>query len=191
MARSAAHLETEIKLPLPSAADGRRLLRNAGFSIARRRVLERNTVFDTPDGALRRRGTLLRLRTAGERHTLAFKGAPVAGHYKSREEIESPVDDGGAVDSILRRLGYAPMFRYEKYRTEYARPGQSGLVTLDETPIGDFLELEGRPAWIDRTARALGYSRADYITGSYGGLYLERCRRDGVEPGHMVFKARS
>jgi adenylate cyclase class 2 len=58
---------------------------------------------------------------------------------------------------------------------------------LDQTPIGDFLELEGSPAWIDRTACALGYSPDDYITASYGALYLARCQARGVEPGHMVF----
>jgi adenylate cyclase class 2 len=190
MARPASPVETEIKLPLPSVEAGRRLLRDAGFSIARRRVFESNTLFDTPDGALRRGRKTLRLRTAGRRHTITFKNAPRAGRYKSREEIESDVADAGAIGTILERIGYRPVFRYDKYRTEYAKDGQHGVVTLDETPVGAFLELEGSPRWIDRTARELGYSRADYITASYVQLYLDQCKRNGIAPGHMVFTGR-
>jgi adenylate cyclase class 2 len=59
---------------------------------------------------------------------------------------------------------------------------------LDQTPIGDFLELEGAAQWIDRTARTLGFSPADYITVSYGRLYLEYCEAKGVDPRNMVFE---
>ena len=47
---------------------------------------------------------------------------------------------------------------------------------LDETPIGDFLELEGERRAIDRSARLLGYGPADYIARSYGALYMEHRR---------------
>ena len=61
------------------------------------------------------------------------------------------------------------------------------MATLDETPIGMFMELEGTPTWIDRTARKLGFGQPDYITASYGRLYLDWCREHGVKPGNMVF----
>lgn len=187
MARSSAHLETEIKLPLDTAVAGRRLLARLGFSIAKPRVLESNTLFDTADSRLRRTSNLLRLRQAGPVHTLAFKGPPSLGKHKSRQEVESELADPAAIADILRHLGLTPVFRYEKYRTEYGKPDQRGKVMLDETPIGCFLELEGPPRWIDRTARELGYSDADYITASYGSLYLAHCASHGLEPGHMVF----
>jgi len=91
------------------------------------------------------------------------------------------------MENILARLGFNPVFRYEKYRTEYEREPQQGIVTIDETPIGLFAELEGSPAWIDRTAKALGFSEPEYITKSYGRLYLEYCRDNGIEPAQMVF----
>jgi adenylate cyclase class 2 len=184
---AASTLETEIKLAIDSAAGARRLLGRLGFSIVKPRVLEINTIFDTASGALRSGRKLLRLRKAGHRHTLAFKGPPVSSRYKSREELESEFSDPASMRRILERLGYAPVFRYEKYRTEYAGPDPAGAVMLDETPIGPFLELEGGPRWIDRTARALGFSRAGYITASYGKLYLEHCQARGVEPANMVF----
>jgi adenylate cyclase class 2 len=182
-----SNLETEIKLRIDSAAGARRLLGQLGFSVVTPRVLEINTIFDTAAGALRSGRKLLRLREAGHRHTLAFKGPPRLSRYKSREEFESEFSDPASMWRILEGLGYAPVFRYEKYRTEYARPERAGALMLDETPIGAFLELEGRPRWIDRTARALGYSPADYVIASYGKLYLEHCQSTGIEPRNMVF----
>ncbi len=59
----------------------------------------------------------------------------------------------------------------------------SGVAMLDETPAGVFLELEGPPRWIDRTARRLGFGEADYITASYAELH-----RSGGRGGHdMLF----
>ena len=73
---------------------------------------------------------------------------------------------------MLSRLDFIPTFRYEKFRTEYHRAGETGVATLDETPIGVYLELEGAPAWIDRSARRLGFAESDYSTASYYGLYV-------------------
>lgn len=179
--------ETEIKLRLDDPVSLKRDLKKLGFSVAKRRVLEINTVFDTLDSILLPERKLLRLRQAGSRRTLTFKGPPAASRYKSREEIESGFTDDKAMRLILKRLGYEPVFRYEKYRTEYTHPDKGGSVMLDETPIGDFLELEGPPRWIERTARALGRSPAEFITASYGTLYREHCQANGVKPGDMVF----
>ena len=187
---TSSNVETEIKLRIDSVAGAKRLLERLGFSIVKRRVLEINTIFDTADGVLRSGRKLLRLREAGQRHTLAFKGPPRSSRFKSREEFESEYSDPASRWRILEGLGYAPVFRYEKYRTEFGRQGEPGVVTLDETPIGNYLEVEGAPRWIDRTARVLGYSTGDYITASYGRLYLEWCRKAGHTPGNMVFDAR-
>jgi len=91
------------------------------------------------------------------------------------------------MSAILERLRYRPVFRYEKYRTEFREPRRAGTIVLDETPIGVYLELEGTPAWIDRTARRLGFAHEDYITASYGRLYVEWCRQHRCKPADMVF----
>jgi adenylate cyclase, class 2 len=180
--------ETEIKLSIPDAAGGRRLLRAAGFRVAKRRIFEANAVFDTPRLSLRRTRRLLRVRQVGRDSILTYKGAPLVSRHKSREELELSVSDARTFTAILDRLGYRPMFRYEKYRTTYREPGVSGEVTLDETPIGVYLELEGSARWIDRTARRLGFGERDYITASYGRLYLEWCQSNGLKPAHMLFR---
>lgn len=178
--------ENEIKLAVPDARRGRALLRAGGFRVVRPRVFETNTVFDTPERTLRARSALVRIRQAGRAATLTYKGPPALGRHKSREELEFAVENAHVPAALLERLGFAPVWRYEKYRTEFRRPGNAGTAMLDETPAGVYLELEGTPAWIDRTARALGFHEADYITASYGRLYLDRCARDGVEPGDML-----
>ena len=101
--------------------------------------------------------------------------------------MEVEVSDGAAAGAILERLGFSPVFRYETYRTEYEAPGGGGLAMLDETPIGVFLELEGEPEWIDRQAAAMGFAESDYITASYGRLYMDWSRMRGAEPADMVF----
>jgi adenylate cyclase class 2 len=185
---SRTHNETEIKLRVAEIGAARRLLRREGFRVKKRRVFEENTVYDTPERQLRRQGMLLRLRRAGRACTLTFKGAAGPGKYKSREELELPIRDFAICQTILARLGFQPLFRYEKYRTEYAGASGKGVVTLDETPIGLFLEVEGPPHWIDLAARRLGYGEMDYITKSYGALYLDFCREKGIEPAHMLFR---
>jgi len=179
--------ETEIKLAVSDVKTARKLLRAAGFRVVKRRVFEVNMLYDTPGLALRNAATLLRVRRTGSVGTLTYKGRSTVAKHKSREELEVRIPDPRRMGVILERLGFHPTFRYEKYRTEFRQPGSSGIATVDETPIGVYLELEGPPAWIDRTARRLGFAEKDYINISYGRLYLEWCARHRVRPLHMVF----
>ncbi|MBL8226856.1 MAG: class IV adenylate cyclase [Bryobacterales bacterium] len=162
-----------------------RHLRNAGFRLKRTRTFEVNVLFDTPELRLRAAGSLLRVRQFGKEWVLTFKGPAKAGRHKSREELETQLADGENLPAILGRLGFEPVFRYEKYRTEYT--DGEGIATIDETPIGDFVELEGSAAWIDAAALKLGWSAADYITKSYGKLYLDHCERRAILPSNMTF----
>jgi adenylate cyclase, class 2 len=185
--------EIEIKLAVPDVDEARRRLRKAGFRLVKQRVLERNTVYDTEGFDLRRGSKMLRLREAAKRSILTFKGAPEPGKHKSREEIETGVADPAALRGILARLGYAAAFRYEKFRTEFAPAESKGaakvIATLDETPIGTYLELEGEPEGIDRAARMLGFAEKDYITASYARLFIEWRERNGSGPADMLFEA--
>src|SRR5208283_3693391 len=104
-----------------------------------------------------------------------------------REELETSVGDGKQMDLILRALGYAPSFRYEKFRAEWT--DGKGQVVVDETPIGNFCEIEGAPRWIDATAKKLGVSRADYITKNYATLFMEWKARTKSAAQEMTFKA--
>jgi adenylate cyclase class 2 len=179
--------EIEIKLRIPSAPSMRETLLRNGYTVLHPREREINLVFDSPAIRLIEHGQLLRLRRIGARTLLTYKGPAENAKHKSREEIEFTLDDGQALESVLGRLGFSPVFRYEKFRTEFTRPGMDGIVTVDETPIGDYIELEGPPAWIDETAHQLGFRESDYITLSYGALYQRHRENTPGAPRDMVF----
>jgi adenylate cyclase class 2 len=185
--------ETEIKLPVRDRKSLMSRLKALGFRRSHRRHLEVNLVLDFPDLRLRRAKCLLRLRFEGKRCLLTFKSAPTQSRrHKTRVELETWVESGERLKRVLESLGLRETFRYEKYRTSFARPrelvGPSGAVLeYDETPFGNFLELEGPPHWIDQVASQLGYTLRDYVTASYAALYFESCRKLGKMPGNMVF----
>ena len=160
------------------------MLTSHGFAVTKRRHFERNVVLDTEPATLRPCGELLRLRQAAGETVITYKGRSVAqARHKTREEIETTAGDFDAIVAILERLGLRLGFRYEKYRTEFARLREKGHAVLDETLIGVFLELEGTPAWIDRTARRLGFGEADYLLQSYGALWAAHCEEQGWPAG--------
>jgi adenylate cyclase class 2 len=181
--------EIEVKIAVIGAPQTRALLKSHGFRILHPRVFEQNIVLDDPQGSIKARNLLLRVRSAGKHVTVTFKGKEAPGLYKRREEREfraSALDDCLAV---FKGIGFEPSLRYEKYRTEFIRGTEPGHVTLDETPIGVFMELEGPARWIDHTAKDLGYSRNDYIGLSYARLFSQWCAEHGIESRNMSFKA--
>ncbi len=113
--------EVEIKLAVSSAAEARHILRAAGFRVSKRRVFEKNTVFDNGTQTLRKSARLVRVRETGKMAKLTYKGPPDNGKHKSREELELDVADARTITAILERLGYHPAFRYAKFRTEFQR----------------------------------------------------------------------
>lgn len=177
--------ETEIKIAVPNLRSVARKLLRLGFQCQSKRTFEANLLLDTEQTTLRSKGQLLRLRQYGKRWVLTFKGTAESGRHKTREELEIDLADPDTAKKIIERLGFRPTFRYEKYRSEYT--DRHGVVTLDETPIGNYIELEGEPGWIDLTAERLGYADSDYLTKSYGRLYLEYCEGQGLQPGQMTF----
>jgi len=180
--------ETEVKIPLPEGVDILECLNRAGFTLSVPRQFESNTIYDSPDRRLRQAEMIVRLREVGGKFVLTWKGPGEQSKYKSRPELETTVGSLDVLHKILGQLGFEPVFRYEKYRREFAQGNNShGVVTLDETPIGDFLELEGPGDWIDETASRLGFSPENYSLESYGRLYQNYCERNGVKAQNMVF----
>jgi adenylate cyclase, class 2 len=179
--------EVEIKFRIADERTLTSALKRAGFRQITPSTHEMNTLYDLPGQKLRKRGELLRLRQYGGEWTLTHKTKGTTGRHKVRVERETRVEDGKQMDGILRALGFAPTFRYEKYRAEWS--DGKGHVVLDETPIGNFGEIEGAVRWIDRTARALGIERADYVTQTYAAIFFEWKRRTGSAAKEMTLRA--
>ncbi len=117
------------------------------------------------------------------------------GNHKVREEIELEVGDAKALGTIFAGLGMRESFHYEKYRTTFRMPNAARwakglLIEMDETPIGNFVELEGPARAIDRAAKMLGFSKDKYVLTNYLRLHEEECARSGEKVGEMVFRKR-
>ena len=212
--------EIELKFPIDDLAQLQSRLPAIGFLLDTPRTFELNTLYDTPGRTLRGSKQLLRIRQYGDIWTLTHKRQPdsasidnsaefgPAAKYKVRIETETRVDDGPALGAIFERLGYAPVFRYEKFRTEWSQttttiegplfagvpeslefpaPNPICHLVLDETPIGDYVELEGPPAWIDKTLARLGVDQASCLTESYGRLFLAWKTRTGSAADNLTF----
>jgi adenylate cyclase class 2 len=69
------------------------------------------------------------------------------------------------MEKILQSLGLGPVFHYEKYRTVYRNKNLE--ICVDETSVGNFLELEGSQSDIVRFANSLGFSKKEFIKADY------------------------
>ncbi len=183
----ASNREIEIKFRVDDTRALARKLRKSGFRLVKPRTHEMNTLYDLPGEVLRARKELLRLREYGSEWKVTHKSGGIKGRHSSRVELETSVGDGKKMDAILRALGYEPSFRYEKFRAEWT--DGKGQVVVDETPIGNFCEIEGASRWIDATAKKLGVSAEDYITKNYATLFEEWKRETGSRGEEMTFKA--
>ena len=179
--------EIEIKFRVADVRTLTRKLRAAGFRLTTPRTHEMNTLYDLPGEKLRKRKELLRIRQYGKEWTLTHKSGTTRGRHSSRIELETRVGDGKNLDAILRALGYSPSFRYEKYRAEWS--DAQGQVVVDETPIGNFCEIEGPARWIDESAKKLGVKAEDYITKNYAALFEEWKQEKKSNADEMTFKA--
>lgn len=178
-------IETEIKFRVDDLAALSQRLQAAGFRLHTPRAFESNVLYDTPNRHMRARTEILRIRSYAGEWTITHKRLPDAGpgedRHKHRIETETRVADGAAIEQIFLSLGLVPAFRYEKWRAEWT--DGEGHCVVDETPIGNYAELEGSAEWIDRVAALLGVDPDRYITLSYGRLFdLWRTeRRSGIE----------
>ena len=182
-------VETEIKFRVDDLDGLTHRLQAAGFTLQTPRSFETNVLYDTPDRRMRSRTEILRIRNYAGRCLLTHKRLPDSGPgedtHKHRIETETEISDGEALAEVFRSIGLVPAFRYEKWRTEWTC-GQ-GHCVVDETPIGNFAELEGSPQWIDATAARLGIEPSNYITLSYGRLFDLWREQHNSPAQHLTF----
>ena len=184
-------VETEIKFRVDDLSELARRLEQAGFHLDTPRTFESNVLYDTPDRKMRARTEILRIRIYGFKCVLTHKRLPDNGpgedRHKHRIETETEVSDGKALAEVFQSLGLIPAFRYEKWRSEWS--DGEGHCVVDETPIGNFAELEGEAAWIDRVAARLGVSPSEYMTLSYGRLFDQWREAHHSPAEHLTFEA--
>lgn len=158
------------------------------------RHFEDNWLLDTANKQLGEKLAVLRIRQTGLTGSMTYKekAAPeeVASQFKKRLELETALDDPKSALALFERLGLTPWFRYQKHRTVYRAelPGGNQLqVMFDETPIGNFIELEGEEDAIADAVKLLRVSPEEYILESYLALQAAECARQGKPFGDMIF----
>jgi len=184
-------IETEIKFRVTNTAQLEAELTSIGFHLVTPRSFERNVLYDTADRSLRGKRELVRIRNYAGHWLLTHKRVPDSGigedRHKHRVETETELSDGAALAEVFLAVGLLPVFRYEKWRTEWS--DDIGHCVVDETPLGTFAELEGEPEWIDRVTSQLGVVPEEQLTVSYGRLFDQWRERTGSTAQDLTFEA--
>ncbi len=164
--------ETEIKIPVADLDSVRARLAAMDGQLVHPALREVNILFDTPALDLAGAGRVLRLRRIGDRQILTMKGpARYEGKIKHREELETEVGDVNILAAIFQQLGAHPVLRYEKDRETWRF--DPVIITLDHTPMGDFVELEGPGDRLETLAGEMGIDASAAVRGSYVSLWRE------------------
>jgi adenylate cyclase, class 2 len=186
---SRRNIEIEIKIPFEDPEHLKDLPGNLVLETPRH--FEDNWMLDTAEERLKNEHSALRIRFIDGHGLITFKGLSTAkSKFKVREELETHTDEPNQMLAIFERLGYHPFFRYQKYRTVYKlvlEDGNSLKVMVDETPMGNFLELEGSEETVKHVIGALKLAPEDYITSTYIGMQAARCRAAGRQLEDLIF----
>ncbi|MCD6194464.1 MAG: class IV adenylate cyclase [Candidatus Aminicenantes bacterium] len=164
--------EIEVKIKIKSLTSLFQQLETLGAQKIKEKYYETNTLYDFPSQELLQKRSALRVRKINKKCFLTYKGPPQPSRsFKIREEYETEVKNEKQLRKILKKLGLKQTFTYAKYRTVYRY--QRLKIFVDETPIGNFIELEGKQSDIVKIAKLLGYSRRDFIKKDYIQLIKE------------------
>lgn len=161
--------EIEVKLLLKDYSALMQKISALHLPCSQERIHEFNLRYDLPDGSLVAQKQVLRLRKDTQAR-LTFKGPGVMEEdVLLRKEIEVEVSDFDTTNRLLEALGYKVVMMYEKFRANYLMDNL--VLSVDETPLGLFIELEGEsPAQVRKAADALGLDWEARINLSYSAL---------------------
>jgi adenylate cyclase class 2 len=164
-------LEVEVKAQC-RAMEGR--LRDLGAKKIQEEE-QHDTYFTSPLRDFRVTDEALRVRRAGGKYVLTYKGPKFDSETKAREELESSV--GAEIFDVLDRLGFRKAAVVEKKRKTYSLRGL--CVCLDCVGgLGEFIEIEAKDsskkADIFRLLEDLGLRKEDTTRKSYLELLEEK-----------------
>ncbi len=178
--------ETEVKFYVRDLKQIETRLLEMKARLIQARVHEINYRFDLPDGSLRAKGHVLRLRN-DVNACLTFKGpSTLVNGIFSRQELEFSVGDFETAKKFLEALGYVQILTYEKYRAIYDL--YHCHIMLDELPYGDFVEIEGADTSRIREVALLTDLNFDYAVGAgYSRIFEEYNVRNGFPQRDLTF----
>ena len=176
-------IEIELKAVVDDFALRRAAVERAGGALEMEgRLADRR--FDMPDGALKARDHVLRVRVfrdgKTERASLEWKGASeTRAGYRLREEIGTAAADATALVAIVERLGFVVTRAIDRDVAQYALLGAT--VRFERYPrMDDLVEVEGEPEAIERAVQAIGIPRSSYNSQSLPEFVARYEQRTGA-----------
>ena len=172
--------EVELKVPADHEPVRERLVEMGADS---RGIVEQEDIYyDHPVREFGETDEAVRVRREstddGSRAVVTYKGPLVEAESKTRREIETGVEDGEAMDRVLRELGFDPVTTVEKRRERFDHDGYT--ITLDSVAgLGEYVEVETESETIAPAREGavellseLGLDPTDQVRTSYLGLLL-------------------
>lgn len=172
--------ELEIKLQIGSEEHFQEVFDSCTrlFGKAQSHVHQLDEYYDTLDGQLKKQDLVIRIRSNGEKKTIALKSPRVAlpSGMTNRIELEFLSADGEKVHEQLKNQGLNPNESAEKERWTFIY--NDCEIVLDKLPyIGSFIEIEGpTEIAINQVVSLLNLSSCQVIRQNYGELMMAKFR---------------
>lgn len=182
-------IEVEVKIPIEDFESVYLRLGEAGFVHTKTRK-EEDVYFNSLYYDLKERDKALRIRRSIDLETkrrwaeLNCKGPKLDTVSMSRKEVEIPIEDPDAMESILNEIGFLKVeHSVEKLRYYFTKDRVTAALDRVEG-LGDFLELEimeqGEAMQeqcleeIEELMETLGYKMQNTVRRSYLSMLMER-----------------
>ncbi len=173
--------ETEVKIRIDAVEPIKQKLLEMKAELYKKRAVQTDSYFGNK--TMKKKGQTLKIR---DNALLIYKGpSQKKNNIRSNEEIEIMVDNAAYLKQLLEQLGYLQYWKKERYRESYLV--NMTQICIDETPIGNFIEIEGKKENIIDIAKQLGFSQKKFIADSYGKLWKEFAKKN-KRNGDMVFQ---
>jgi len=141
-------------------------------------VLQLDEYYNTPDGQLKKQDLVIRIRSNGEKTTIALKSPrmELPSGVTNRVELEFLSAEGAQVHEQLINQGLNPNEAAEKERWTFIY--NDCEIVLDRLPfIGSFIEIEGPSEdAIHKIVHLLDLSSCQIIRKNYGELMMDKFR---------------
>lgn len=139
-------------------------------------VLQLDEYYDTPDGQLKKQDLVIRIRSNGQKKTIALKSPRIElpSGMTNRIELEFLSAEGEKVDEQLLSQGLNPNEAAEKERWTFIHDDCE--IVLDKLPfIGSFIEIEGpSEVAIQNIVSLLDLSSCPVVRQNYGELMIAK-----------------
>lgn len=172
--------ELEIKIQIDSEEHFHAIYESCNklFGAPISHVLQLDEYFDTPDGQLKKQDLVIRIRSNGEKKTIALKSPRIElpSGMTNRIELEFLSAEGEKVYEQLLNQGLNPNEAAEKERWTFIYDDCE--IVLDRLPfIGSFIEIEGPSEdAIHKIVGLLDLSSCQIIRKNYGELMMDKFR---------------